>query len=351
VLGSFTLFLSEIQAPKTDLGTIQLIFCSGYKKFQYFGSLTEISGVRASGHRLEDSPPASEANGSLPANGDRLRRCFRKLAASPRLSISPSSISVTRANGEGRGEAKEDLLQHKQIAVVVPAYNEERLLPRTIASIPDFIDQVIVVDDASLDATSQSAQQSKRPNLTVVRHTKNKGVGAAIVTGYKIALQQKADIVVVMAADAQMDPADLKPLLTPILEDRADYAKGNRLSHPAVFRVMPWKRLVGSYILSLLTRPLSGYWSLLDSQCGYTAIHKRALERLALDDLYPRYGYPNDLLIQLGARGLRAVDVVVRPVYGDETSGFRPLTVAPKIMYVLARALVKRLAYHLNESK
>jgi dolichol-phosphate mannosyltransferase len=238
------------------------------------------------------------------------------------------------------------LLQHQTIAVVVPAYNEERLLPKTLASIPDFIDQVIVVDDASRDATSESALRSKRPGLTVERHAHNQGVGAAIVTGYKRALRQGADIVVVMAADAQMDPSDLRPLLAPIVEGHADYTKGNRLSHPEVFRVMPWSRLAGSYALSLLTRPLSGYWSLLDSQCGYTAIHRRALERLDLDALYPRYGYPNDLLIQLGARRLRAQDVTVRPVYGDETSGFRPLTVAPKIMYVLGRALVKRLAYH-----
>jgi dolichol-phosphate mannosyltransferase len=240
------------------------------------------------------------------------------------------------------------LLQHQIIAVVVPAYNEERLLPKTLSSIPEFVDQVIVVDDASGDATSESAMHSKRVGLTIERHAQNRGVGAAIVTGYKLALRQRADIVVVMAADAQMDPADLKPLLVPILEDRADYTKGNRLSHPAVFHVMPWPRLLGSYALSLLTRPLSGYWRLLDSQCGYTAIHRRALERLDLDALYPRYGYPNDLLIQLGARRLRAQDVIVRPVYGDETSGFRPLTVAPKIMYVLGRALVKRLAYHVK---
>jgi dolichol-phosphate mannosyltransferase len=238
------------------------------------------------------------------------------------------------------------LLQHQTIAVVIPAYNEERLLPKTLASIPDFVDQVIVVDDASRDATSESALRSERPGLTVARHAQNRGVGAAIVTGYKLALRQEADIVVVMAADAQMDPADLAPLLAPILAGHADYTKGDRLSHPEVFQVMPWSRLVGSYVLSLLTRPLSGYWSLLDSQCGYTAIHRSAIERLDLDALYPRYGYPNDLLIQLGARRLRAKDVTVRPVYGDETSGFRPLTVAPTLMYVLGRALVKRLAYH-----
>jgi glycosyltransferase involved in cell wall biosynthesis len=270
------------------------------------------------------------------------------------------------------------LLENQRIAVVIPAYNEERLLPKTLASIPAFVDSIIVVDDHSADHTSevartyqadapsaplnkarpQSAPQTlsgssyasaiKLSNLHVERHSTNKGVGAAIVTGYKIAMEQNIDIVVVMAADAQMDPADLPALLRPVLNGEADYAKGNRLSHPSVFRVMPLSRLFGSYILSLLTRPLCGYWSLLDSQCGYTAIHQRALQKLSLDELYPRYGYPNDLLVQLGARKLRIQDVVVRPVYGDEVSGFRPMTVAPKILYVLGRAALKRAQYHLT---
>lgn len=233
----------------------------------------------------------------------------------------------------------------KVIAVVVPAYNEEKLLPRTLASIPAWVDQIIVVDDASQDNTASLAASLERSGLFVHQHPQNKGVGAAITTGYRIALQKGADIVAVMAGDAQMDPADLDQLLLPLLQGKADYAKGDRLSHPEVFQVMPWSRLFGSFALSLITRPLSGYWRLSDSQCGYTAITKEALHRLDLDGLYPRYGYPNDLLIQLGARKLRVVDVTVRPVYGEEVSGFRPLTVAPKILFVLGRSTARRLLY------
>lgn len=231
------------------------------------------------------------------------------------------------------------------VAVVIPAYNVERQLLRVLDKLPAWVDHAIVVNDASQDATATIARKHLRAGLVLCEHAQNQGVGAAISTGYREALARGADIAVVMAGDDQMDPADLPALLAPLVEGRADYTKGNRLAHPEA-RAMPWARRFGTYALARLTRPLSGFWGLEDSQCGYTAITRRALASLALGQLYPRYGYPNDLLVQLGARGLRAVDVPVRPVYADEVSGFRPLTVAPKIALVLARAGVLRLRYH-----
>jgi glycosyltransferase involved in cell wall biosynthesis len=235
------------------------------------------------------------------------------------------------------------MYQQKNIAVVVPAYNEEALIQKTLASIPAWVDSIIVVDDASQDSTSQKIQMFPRGAVYLEQHTKNQGVGAAISTGYRRALALGADIAVVMAGDAQMDPADLQHLLAPLVSEETDYAKGNRLAHPSVFRTMPPARLAGTFLLALMTRPISGFWKLQDSQCGYTAISRRALLSLDLDSLYPRYGYPNDLLVQLGTRKLRSLDVPVRPVYGTERSGFRPLTVAPRIAFVLARALAYKL--------
>lgn len=232
----------------------------------------------------------------------------------------------------------------KSVAVVVPAYNEARLLPRTLASIPDFVDLVVVVDDGSVDATAAVARTCGAPErLRVVRHEYNRGVGAALATGYREAVEAGAQIIAVMAGDAQMDPADLPALLAPIAHGRADYAKGDRLAHPDVHRLMPLWRLCGGVVLSWLTRLTSGYWTLRDSQCGYTAISREALLALPLDRLYPRYGYPNDLLAWLNALGQRLEQVPVRPVYGDETSGIHPLWIIPRLGFVLVRSLTLRV--------
>jgi glycosyltransferase involved in cell wall biosynthesis len=236
------------------------------------------------------------------------------------------------------------LFQGQTVAVVVPTFNEERLLPRVLATIPAFVDQVIVVDDGSTDASAHLALTAARP-VTLARHDHNRGVGAALATGYRLALAHGADVVAVMAGDAQMDPRDLPDLLEPIVSGRADYVKGDRFSFPDAHRVMPWWRFTGGQVLSLLTRLTSGYWQLSDSQCGYTAISAEALRRLPLDLLYPGYGYPNDLLGWSSAVGLRLHQVPVRPVYGDEDSGIRPLSIIPRLCWVLLRSLCLRLWY------
>lgn len=229
----------------------------------------------------------------------------------------------------------------KTVAVVVPAYNEERLLPRALAAVPDWVDTVIVVDDGSRDATAAVAAAGRRVRL--VRHERNRGVGAAIATGYRLALECSAEIVAVMAGDAQMDGHDLPRLLAPIAAGTADYVKGDRFAHPQAWRLMPRWRFVGGLCLTLLTRATSGYRHLSDSQCGYTAISAAALRCLPLHLLYPRYGYPNDLLGWLNAAGMRVHQVPVRPVYGDEDSGIHPLTIIPRMAWVLARSLLLRL--------
>jgi glycosyltransferase involved in cell wall biosynthesis len=234
------------------------------------------------------------------------------------------------------------LFQGQSVAVVVPAHNEERLLPRVLAAIPAYVDQVIVVDDGSTDATAEVAFGGAR-SVTLVRHDRNLGVGAALVTGYRLALARGAQVVAVMAGDAQMDPGDLPRLLEPVVSGRSDYVKGDRFSYPDAHRLMPRWRLAGGLVLSLLTRLTSGYWKLSDSQCGYTAISADALRRLPLHLLYPRYGYPNDLLGWLNAFGLRVHQVPVRPVYGDEDSGIRPLVIIPRLCWVLLRSLSMRL--------
>jgi glycosyltransferase involved in cell wall biosynthesis len=231
------------------------------------------------------------------------------------------------------------------VAVVIPAFNEARAIAQTVRAVPACADRVIVVDDASRDRTGRLASRARRRGLEVVRHRENRGVGGAIVSGYRRALAHGVDVACVMAGDGQMDPADLPALLEPIAAGRADYVKGNRFLSGDVWRVMPASRLAGNVLLSLLNKVVSGYWQVFDSQCGYTAVTRDALVALELDRLFPRYGYPIDLLARLHAAGARVEDVPVRPIYGpDWKSGIRLSTVAHPILWVMLRALCARLA-------
>lgn len=228
------------------------------------------------------------------------------------------------------------------IGVVIPAFNEARAIGRAIRMVPKFADDIIVVDDASRDDTARIASRSQR-SVEIVRHGANRGVGAAIVTGYRRAVACGLDVAVVMAGDGQMDPADLPALLDPLADGEAEYTKGNRFSHPDIWKAMPATRLFGNVVLSLATKLTSGYRHVFDSQCGYTAVTRSALERLDLDAVFPRYGYPNDLLARLHAAGVAVQDVPVRPIYGPEwKSGIKLSTVAYPISFVLMRSWMAR---------
>ncbi len=232
-----------------------------------------------------------------------------------------------------------------RVAVVVPAYNEARAIANAVATIPALVDRIVVVDDASADDTGDRARAIADDRILVVRHPDNRGVGAALVTGYRRALADSCDVVAVMAGDGQMDPADLPALLDPIADGDADYVKGNRFLHPDVWSAMPRSRLVGNLVLSAATRVTSGYRHVFDSQCGYTAASRAALDAVDLDGLFPRYGYPNDLLSRFHAAGVRVVDVRVRPVYGPHWhSGINLTTALHPIPWVLLRSWGTRLA-------
>jgi glycosyltransferase involved in cell wall biosynthesis len=236
------------------------------------------------------------------------------------------------------------MFQDRRIAVVVPAYNEAGKIARAVASIPAFVDHVIVVDDASRDDTRAISLACRRQGLEVLVHAENRGVGAAIATGYRCAHARGAHVTAVMAGDAQMDPSDLEPLLSAVVHGAADYAKGNRLCWPGVTRVMPVSRLFGNVVLSLLTRVATGY-AVFDSQCGFTAASRRALETIISGTVFARYGYTIDVLARLRAARVRVVDVPVRPIYGPSwSSGIRPLRVIGPLLFVLGRALGQRIA-------
>ena len=238
------------------------------------------------------------------------------------------------------------MYEGKRVAVVVPAYDEEKLLPVTLAGIPDFVDRIYVVDDCSRDATATRAEEcaAADPRVEVIRHERNAGVGAAIVSGYRRAVEERIDVTAVMAADNQMDPAELEGLVAPVARGELDYAKANRLFTGQAWELIPHHRYLGNAVLSMLTKIASGYWHIADSQSGYTAIALPVLERLDLHRLYPRYGFPNDLLVHLNVWNARVRDFPQKPVYGvGERSGMKISRVIPTISWLLLRAFFWRL--------
>jgi glycosyltransferase involved in cell wall biosynthesis len=239
------------------------------------------------------------------------------------------------------------MLQQKRIGVVVPAYNEEKLIRQVLDTVPSFVDCVFVVDDFSTDQTVEIVKgclQKAPHRYFLIRHTENRGVGGAIVTGYKRAMDEKIDVVAVMAGDAQMDPADLHRIVLPIVHGEADYVKGNRLFRGESWRMIPHYRYLGNSVLSLLTKIASGYWHVADSQSGYTAISLTAIRSLDLDQIYQRYGMPNDLLIKLNISNFRVRDISVRPVYNiGEKSGIRLWRVIPAISWLLLKGFFHRM--------
>lgn len=270
------------------------------------------------------------------------------------------------------------------VGVVVPAYNEEGFVGGVIDTVPAYVDRVYPVDDGSSDGTwaeirrradgacegppdcadgggdedpadpaSPETGETGGPAETPVadgdgrvvplRHETNRGVGAAVKTGYRRALDDGCDVVAVMNGDGQMDPDVLDRLLDPVVSGRADYAKGDRLRARGSREGMSAWRLFGNALLTLLTKGASGYWRMTDSQNGYTAISTDALERVPLDDLYDGYGFLNDLLTALNVRSARVADVPHAAVYGDESSDISYATFVPSLSLLLARNFCRRL--------
>ena len=235
------------------------------------------------------------------------------------------------------------MYEGKSVAVVVPAYNEESLVTETVRGIPAFVDRILVVDDCSRDATAERAAAAD-PRVEVIRHEQNAGVGAAIVTGYKRARDLEVDVTCVMAADNQMDPADLATLVGGVVSGECDYAKANRLFTGQAWQLIPRYRYLGNASLSFFTKIASGYWQVADSQSGYTAISLETLRLLDLDRLYARYGFPNDLLVHLNVWNRRVRDYPSRPIYGvGEQSGIRLRKVVPTISWLLLKGFFWRM--------
>jgi glycosyltransferase involved in cell wall biosynthesis len=232
-----------------------------------------------------------------------------------------------------------------RIFVVIPAYNVLGHIVDVVSTVPHFVDRIILVDDCATDGTSHLLSSMTDSRVTVVRHEKNQGVGGAMVSGFKQALQERADIVVKMDGDGQMDPTYLPMLLDPIVEQGYLYAKGNRFLDNRQLASMPVLRLIGNYGLTFLTKLASGYWHVFDPQNGYLAIHADVLNKIDLDHLAKRYFFENDLLIHLNIFSARIKDVSIPARYGNEKSSMR----MSEIILTFPRYLFRRFWYRVYQ--
>jgi glycosyltransferase involved in cell wall biosynthesis len=232
-----------------------------------------------------------------------------------------------------------------RIAAVVPAYKEEKMIGKVIETMPDFVDHIVIVDDCSPDDTSEVVASYDHPRVKLIRHEVNQGVGGAIITGHRAAMELGADINVIMAGDAQMDPAYLPPLLDRVSADGYGFAKANRFFSPESFSGMPPYRVFGNIVLSFMTKLASGYWHLFDPQNGYTAVRTSVLRRLPLENVARRYSFENDLLIHLNILQVPAVDVPIPAVYGEEVSSIKLRRVVPELLSMLTKGFWRRIWY------
>ena len=237
------------------------------------------------------------------------------------------------------------MLNGKKIGVSIPAYNEEQLIGKTLDTMPEYMDSIVVVNDGSSDRTEEIVReyQKRDPRIVLVNHDGNKGLGQALITGYLAVREQDVDMVTVMAGDAQMSPDDLPALCQPIIDGWADYTKGNRLFNPEVTKRMPLYRFVGNSGLTILTKFATGYWFSVDPQCGYTVISTKALKKIPIENMTRGYAYNADILNMLNLENFRVADVEIEPIYGDEKSKIKLHKYIPLVIKLLAKLTIKRV--------
>jgi glycosyltransferase involved in cell wall biosynthesis len=212
------------------------------------------------------------------------------------------------------------MIEGLRVTVVVPCYRVAREIEGVLRDMPDDVDRIIVVDDASPDNLREVLSTIKDPRLRVVRHWKNQGVGGATVTGMLAAIEERADVIVKCDGDGQMDPRDIPALVAPVARGAADHVKGSRYHHARALGTMPRWRFIGNIGLTFLTKLSSGYWNVLDPVNGFFATRADALDRIPLRSLSRRYFFESDLLVRLNIIEARVVDMPQPARYGSEHS-------------------------------
>ena len=234
-----------------------------------------------------------------------------------------------------------------RIAVVIPCYRVTMHIIQVISMIGPEVCRIYVVDDKCPDVSGEYVEANcSDSRVVVLRHEINQGVGAAVMTGYRAAITEGADIIVKIDGDGQMDPALIPYFVEPILSGESDYTKGNRFYDLEEIRAMPPMRLFGNAVLSLMTKFSSGYWNLFDPTNGYTAIHVDVARHLPFKKISRRYFFETDILFRLNTLRAVVVDVPMDAKYDEEVSNLKISKIAGEFLYKHTRNLVKRVFYN-----
>ena len=244
------------------------------------------------------------------------------------------------------------MYRNNKISLVIPAYNEEKLIKPTLENVPEIIDKIYVVDDFSPDDQNQVIEECilKDKRIQLLKHEINKGPGAAIITGYLKSSEENYDIAVVVGGDFQMPLDEVDKLLDPIIDGKADYSKGNRFllsKLDETLKRMPKTRLIGNWIITALTKIASGYYKIMDVVDGYTAITKEAIDVIDWSKAWQKYGYPMDFLIRMNAYGLSVMDVPRTAIYleGERQSQIKGFSYALKVTPMIIKGFLWRLRF------
>jgi glycosyltransferase involved in cell wall biosynthesis len=241
----------------------------------------------------------------------------------------------------------QDELSLQRIAVVIPSYKVKRFIVDVIASMPDYVWRIYVVDDCCPEGSAEHVEtHCKDSRVRVLRHEVNQGVGGAVMTGYRAAAEDGADVIVKVDGDGQMDPSLIEEFVHPILTGEADYTKGNRFYDMESLSSMPGIRVFGNAALSLLAKLSTGYWDLFDPTNGYTAIHADIARQLPFGRISRRYFFETDILFRLGTFRARVVDIPMDAVYGDEISNLKISRIFGEFLGKHARNFIKRVFYN-----
>lgn len=235
---------------------------------------------------------------------------------------------------------------HPDLAVVIPCYRERAKILDVVAEIPVQVRWIYCVDDGCPDATGDLIEaRCADSRVRVLRHTKNQGIGAAMVTGYRRAIEDGATIIVKLDGDGQMPAAMIPALAEPIRVGRADYVKGNRFFLPEMVAAMPKGRLIGNSILSFMNKFSSGYWQIFDPTNGFTAVHARVLQEMPLERLNCGYLFETEMLYRLGTLRAVVVDQPMPARYGDEVSHLSPRRMIGALLARHSANFLRRLVY------
>lgn len=237
------------------------------------------------------------------------------------------------------------MYKKRSITAVIPAYNEEKLIAKTVETLPDFVDKIVLINDGSSDDTLKIITDLAKKNkkIVIVNNTINLGLGTSMVKGFKKALALKTDLICVLAGDAQCDPSYLNKMADELITNDLDYVKANRFVHLEELKKMPKMRKFGNIIITILTKFSTGYYNIFDSQNGYAVFTREILEKLSLSMVGKRYDYENTLLTALSIAGARVRDYPVPAVYGEETSTIKVLPTTIRALRVTFTGFWKRI--------